>query len=216
MATKCPISTISYNTEAFLKEKLDQWVSAHLIQCYMYIKHKGEDGDKDHIHLRVEPNKSLDPMFLSDQLLEYQKGHEKPLGVRPWRNSKEEDWYLYSVHDDAYLSLKYGGGYKGEKLPYEYTDIIVSENYDLESAWIRAKIALKHSSPSIAKAIKDGEKPIDLIMRGEAPHTVNAINVALKENDYNRLANEYAKALVRIEQLEEYILGLGIDLSNTM
>ena len=91
MATQKPISTISYNSEAFLKEKLDSWVNAHIIQCYQYICHKGEDGDKDHIHLRIEPNKKLDPMSLTEELKEYQIGKEKPLGVRPWRPSSEAD-----------------------------------------------------------------------------------------------------------------------------
>ena len=48
MATQKPISTISYNSESFLKEKLDIWLSAHIIQAYQYIFHKGEDvvGEK--------------------------------------------------------------------------------------------------------------------------------------------------------------------------
>ena len=103
MATQKPISTISYNTEPFLKEKLDTWYQAHIIQAYQYICHKGEDGDKDHIHVRIEPNKKLDPMDLIEQLREYQIGKDKPLGCRPFRPSKEEDWILYAVHDEEYL-----------------------------------------------------------------------------------------------------------------
>ena len=87
MATQKPISTISYNSELFLKEKLDNWIKAHIIQTYMYICHKGEDGDKDHIHVRIEPNKKLDPMDLQAQLLEYKIGNDKPLGCRPFRPS---------------------------------------------------------------------------------------------------------------------------------
>jgi len=108
MATQKPISTISYNTEAFLIEKLEELRKAHTIQAFQYIKHKGEDGDKDHIHLRIEPNRALDPMDLTDLLREYQFGKDKPLGVRTWRPSKEEDWFLYAVHDSAYMKLKYG------------------------------------------------------------------------------------------------------------
>lgn len=103
MATQKPISTISYNSESFLKEKLDIWVKAHIIQAYQYICHKGEDGDKDHIHLRIEPNKKLDPMDLADELKEFIQGKDKPLGVRPFRPSKEEDWFMYVVHDAEYL-----------------------------------------------------------------------------------------------------------------
>ena len=118
MATQKPISTISYNSEAFLKEKLNEWYKDHIIQAYQYICHKGEDGDKDHIHLRIEPNKRVDPMALTEQLKEFEIGKIKPLGIRPWRASKEEDWFLYAVHDKDYLKLKYGGFQKFEKLPY--------------------------------------------------------------------------------------------------
>ena len=150
MATQKPISTISYNTEAFLREKLDTWVKAHIIQSYQYICHKGEDGDKDHIHLRVEPNKKLDPMELSEQLQEYQMGKDKPLGCRPWRPSNEEDWFLYSVHNETYLKLKYAGGDQREKLPYDWKDIKAPDNYDVEVAFIRALSKLKHTSSSMA------------------------------------------------------------------
>ena len=113
MATQKPISTISYNSEPFLKEVLDSLFKAHIIQAYMYIKHKGEDGDKDHIHLRLEPNKKLDPMDIQTQLREFTPDNDLPLCCRPFRPSKEEDWFLYVVHDPIYLKLKYGGGEKG-------------------------------------------------------------------------------------------------------
>lgn len=193
MATQKPISTISYNSEAFLKEKLDTWISSHIIQAYQYIKHKGEDGDKDHIHLRIEPNKKLDTMDLLEQLREYQIGNTKPLGCRPFRPSKEEDWILYAVHDETYLKLKYGGGEKGEKLPYNWQDIVVSEYYDMEIAFIRAKSFLEHTSVNMAARIQKGEAPISLIMQGENPYLVNALMRAITVNDYNRLQSDYTK-----------------------
>ena len=147
MATQKPISTISYNTEAFLKEKLDTWYQAHIIQAYMYICHKGEDGDKDHIHVRIEPNKRIDPMDLKEGLNEYQIGHDKPLTCRPFRPSVEEDWVLYAVHDEKYLKLKYGSD-KGEKIPYQWSDIKASEGYDVEVAYLRAKSKQEHTSTS--------------------------------------------------------------------
>ena len=131
MATSKPISSISYNTEEFLKAKLESWLKAHIIQTYMYIKHLGEDGDKNHIHFRIEPNKKLDPMDLQEDLKEYTKDNKKPLGCRPFRPSKEEDWFFYAVHDKEYLRIKYGGGEKGEKLPYKWQNIVCPENYDL-------------------------------------------------------------------------------------
>ena len=166
MATQKPISTISYNTEPFLREKLNTWLDAHIIQAYQYILHKGEDGDKDHIHLRVEPNKKIDPMNLQEQLREFHLGSEKPLCCRPFRPSKEEDWFLYAVHDKDYLKLKYKGGEKGEKLPYKWQDIQVPEYYDLEIAFIRSKAYLEHSTVNIASRLQHGEKPLNTKLQG--------------------------------------------------
>ena len=187
MATQKPISTISYNSEKFLKEKLDIWVEAHIIQAYQYICHKGEDGDKDHIHVRLEPNKKLDPMDLTEALKEYTIGNDKPLGVRPWRPSKEEDWFLYAVHDPDYLKIKYSGGDKGEKLPYSYQDIKVSEGYDLEVAFTRAKAHQSHTSANLITRMQSGESPKALITSGENVFTVNALMRALNQTEYEKM-----------------------------
>lgn len=201
MATQKPISTISYNTEAFLREKLETWKKAHIIQAYMYICHKGEDGDKNHIHLRIEPNKKLDPMDLQEELVEYQIGQEKPLRCRPFRPSSEEDWVLYVVHDKQYLDLKYGGGEKGEKLPYEWTDIKAPEDYDVEIAYIRAKAKLEHTSQKMATRLASGENPMNLILQGENVYTVNAVMRALQSNDYRRLQEQYYSLEGRLNRL---------------
>lgn len=212
MATQKPISTISYNTEPFLKEKLDTWVNAHIIQSYMYICHKGEDGDKDHIHLRIEPNKKLDPMDLSEQLREFQIGNDKPLGCRPFRPSKEEDWILYVVHDEQYLKFKYGGGEKGEKLPYKWQDIKVSEYYDMEVAYIRAKAYLEHTSVNMATRMQQGEHPLNLILQGENVYTVNAIMKALSTTDYHRLSQQYNEVNSRLNMLTEAVNDYGLSI----
>lgn len=201
MATQKPISTISYNSESFLIEKLQILYDAHIIQAWQYIVHKGEDGDKDHIHLRIEPNKRIDPMDLTDKFKEFEKVKDKPLGVRPWRNSKEEDWYLYSVHDSDYLSLKYGGGDRGEKLPYDWKDIKTSPDYDLETAWIRAKAAQKHSTVNIATSIQNGQKPVDLLMQGENPYTLLNVMRLLSGDDYSRLASDYKELYIQYQNL---------------
>lgn len=204
MATQKPISTISYNTESFLREKLDTWFNAHIIQAYQYICHKGEDGDKDHIHLRIEPNKKLDPMVLLEELREWQPGKDKPLGCRPFRPSKEEDWILYAVHDHQYLKLKYGGAEKGEKLPYTWEDIRVSDYYDMEIAFIRAKSHLEHTSVNMASQLRTGKRnAMDLILNGENPYTVNAIVRALSSSDYERVVSENALLQSEIYELND-------------
>lgn len=205
MATQKPISTISYNTEPFLREKLDGLIKSHAIQAYQYIKHKGEDGDKDHIHLRIEPNKRIDPMAIQDLLREFLMNNDKPLACLPFRPSKEEDWFLYAVHDPDYLKIKYKGGEKGEKLPYKWQDIKASEYYDVEVAFLRARQHLEHTSASIVSRIQNGEKPVSLISMGENPYMINAITRALAENDYLRLYDEHARLSEKLSQAEGYI-----------
>lgn len=214
MATQKPISTISYNTEAFLKEKLDNWVNAHIIQAYQYIPHKGEDGDKDHIHLRIEPNKKLDPMDLVEQLREYQIGKDKPLGCRPFRPSKEEDWILYAVHDEQYLKVKYGGGEKGEKIPYKWQDIRVSEYYDMEIAYVRAKAHMEHTSVNMATRLQNGDNPLNLILQGENVYTVNALMRALTVTDYQRVLDELTRTKEQLTSLVEAVERLGYSIVN--
>ena len=118
--TSNPLSSISYNTKQFLIDKLEELKDSHIISCYMVIFHLGEDGDKDHAHFRIEPNRRIDPMEIQEMFKEINPFSNvgKPLGVRPFRPSKEEDWFLYAVHDQEYLRLKYQGGDSHEKLPF--------------------------------------------------------------------------------------------------
>lgn len=220
MATQKPISTISYNSEAFLREKLETWYSAHIIQAYQYICHKGEDGDKDHIHVRIEPNKKLDPMTLLEELREYQIGKDKPLGCRPFRPSKEEDWLLYAVHDARYLRSKYGGGEKGEKLPYKWQDVRASDMYDTEIAFIRAQAHMEHTSGNMATKLASGDTPLELIMQGENVYMVNALMRAMSTTDYTRVCNELVDTrkeleicTTKLESLVGAILDKGLSIS---
>lgn len=208
MATQKPISTISYNTESFLREKLEALYNAHIIQAYTYIKHKGEDGDKNHIHLRIEPNKRIDPMDLVDDLKEYEKGKSKPLGVRPFRPSKEEDWILYAVHDPDYLALKYGNDKDG-KLEYKWEDIVASDGYDVEVAFLRAKQALKHTSPSIINQLEGGKRALNLLKEGESPFVVNQVLRFLSSTDYENLAERHAELQRNYDKLLDYIRGVS-------
>lgn len=210
MATQKPISTISYNSEVFLREKLENWVSCHLIQAYQYIWHKGEDGDKDHIHLRVEPNRKLDPMDLTDALKEYTSSNDKPLGCRPWRPSSEEDWIEYVVHDPDYLKVK--GEDQGEKIPYQWQDVRCSPGYDVQTMYIRARQKLAHTSQSLAGRLRNGEDATTLVLEGENVFTVNALLHALGANDYTRVVNQLSDVENEKRNLQRYLDELIDDL----
>lgn len=211
MATRKPISTISYNTEEFLKEVLDGWIDSHLIQCYTYIKHKGEDGDKDHIHLRIEPNKSLDPMNLTEELKEYVEGNSKPLGVRPWRPSKEEDWFLYAIHDKNYLAIKYSDSRDG-KLEYKVEDIVCSDGYDVEVAVLRARQSLENTSACIIKQIKEGRRVQDLIEEGKDVFRTKAVLQTLRMTDYETLCNQYRELAHEYDMIILAIKDYGLEI----
>lgn len=211
MATKTPISTISYNTEDFLREKLDDLYQSHIIQAYMYICHKGEDGDKDHIHVRIEPNKKLDPMDILERLKQPVVGEDLPRTCRPFRPSKEEDWFLYVVHDPDYLRIKYHGGDKGEKIPYKWENIKASKDYDIETAFIRAKAAMDHTPANMMQRIKQGTRSDTLIAEGNNPFTVNAIMRAVSGTDYNRVHDMLQDAMAEISLMQDAVHSAGFD-----
>ena len=137
-------------------------------------------------------------------------GNDKPLGCRPFRPSKEEDWILYAVHDEQYLKLKYGGGEKGEKIPYKWQDIKVPEYYDIEIAFIRAKSYLEHTSVNMATRLQNGDNPLNLILQGENVYTVNALMRALSVTDYQRVTNELARVSEQLNMLTQAVEDYGL------
>ena len=211
MATRQPISTISYNSVEFLKMRLDEWYDRHIIQAYMFIEHIGEDGDKNHIHLRIEPNKTLDPMDLTEQLKEFVPDHKKPLGCRPWRPSKEEDWFLYVLHDPQYLKIKYAEGKDG-KIPYKEEDLRVSEGYDVKIAVLRARQALASHTACMIKELQEGKKATELIEEGKDVFRVQALLRSLSMTDYELQAEKYKDLCEYTKKLEDAIKNANLTL----
>ncbi|MBQ8685128.1 MAG: hypothetical protein IJ514_03030 [Clostridia bacterium] len=108
MTTSKPFSTISYNSEDFLISKLDELVAGGVLDEYSFIHHaKEEDELKDHIHLYMIPSHKMDTAKIKDYLQEYdEQNPEKPLGCISCVSSKWDDFYLYGIHDPAYLASK--------------------------------------------------------------------------------------------------------------
>ena len=133
MKTSKPISTISYNSEDFLKAKLDYLTKSGNIAFWYYIKHNGEYDtetgvqDKDHIHLYVESGDRVDTIKLGEMFVEYPNGdlNALPLKCMPFRVSKVYDALLYNIHHPQYLLTKF------EKKEFAYTlDDIVTNDRD--------------------------------------------------------------------------------------
>ena len=107
MRTSKEISTISYNTEAFLYDRLQELLRNKVISDYIYIKHLPDDDErKEHIHLWLKPNKLLDSMDIQDFLKEIDPNNPKPLKVLDFKPSKSDDWILYCQHYRPYLEYK--------------------------------------------------------------------------------------------------------------
>lgn len=110
------IATISYNTEEFLKMRLNDLFERHIISDYIYIWHEPEEDEKrGHWHVVMKINKRSDTMDIQLQFVEIDPNSEKPIKCIDFRRcSSIDDWILYSQHVKAYLSCK------GESRKYAY------------------------------------------------------------------------------------------------
>lgn len=107
MKTSKPFATISYNTEPFLIDRLNELINKRIISFYAYVSHFAEsDEKKNHIHLFIIPNGQVQTDMISDFLQELDSENLKPLGIMPCMASKFGDWYLYCSHNVDYLETK--------------------------------------------------------------------------------------------------------------
>ena len=153
MKTTKPIATISFNTEEYLRLKLDELIRSQIITFYAYIPHlKEEDENKDHIHVFLQPNKPVDLLELRNFFKQKDpSGNEKPLGTINFTPSKWVDWFYYSIHDRAYL-LNKG---ESRKYTYSFSDVRTS---DLDELYFRVS--------DTPKPFSKVERALDMIGRG--------------------------------------------------
>lgn len=131
MRTTKPISTISFNTTAYLTLKLEEFRRAGRISFWAVIPHKPEDdegGKKPHHHVYVEPSKMLQTDDLKNDLREFDpECPDKPRGCLTFTSSKFDHWYMYALHDPRYLASKG----QERKFHYQHDDIASSDEDDL-------------------------------------------------------------------------------------
>lgn len=172
MKTRKTIATISYNTPEWLEFKLWELVDSHDISDYFFINHKPEEDEKkDHIHLWICPNKTLDTMDLQKYLTEFDP--EKPDKPRKCINfvvSKVDDAILYFKHDPRYLAMK------GETRKYHYLKedfhYLDEDNFDelYNHAYRSSDFALKNAQiegimdnkDNLSKLIETGLVPLGM------------------------------------------------------
>lgn len=168
MKTTMTISTISYNTEAYLRHTLEQLEKAHVIAFWSYVEHlPEEDEKKKHFHVYLEPAVSIQTEALRDQFLEIVNGEELPRKVMPFNKSKFADWYLYGIHDTDYLSSK------GQERKYHYTrNDVVCPDTDYLDEKIR-QIDMLNLTPyaKMREAIEHGSSFDEILASGNIPIT---------------------------------------------
>lgn len=179
MKTSKPFACITYNTNKFLDLKLKDFLDNHLISFYAYINHKGEKEvnistgevkvDKDHTHLFIIPNRSIDTMDLMSAMLELDKKHPKqPLKPLCFAPSKWDDWYLYNLHDDNYLMSKF----ETKEFHYTNDDFHVSDKQEFEyMAYDVFHTSAYTRQMRLMEYLRSGRSMGDLCRRGAiSPH----------------------------------------------
>lgn len=131
MRTTKPISTISFNTPAFLMLKLNELLKAGRISFWAYISHMPEDdegGKKEHCHVYIEPAKMLQTDDIRAELKEFDPEQpDKPKGCLVFNSSRFDPWYLYALHDKRFLASRG----QSRKFHYEHDNIVTSDDDDL-------------------------------------------------------------------------------------
>lgn len=177
MKTTKPIATISFNTLAYLCLRLQELRKARKVSFWALIPHKGEDdesGKKPHIHLYIEPAVSVQTDDLCEFMVEPVPG-EKPFRCLPFRSSKFDDWYLYSLHAVDYLQAK------GLQKVYRYTDsdFISSDDDYLRSLVYRIDWLQIAPARAVRDAVNSGISKSAFLMSGRVPVTQTSAYMAL-------------------------------------
>lgn len=170
MKTRLPFSTISYNSPAFLKTVLEQLRTGGIITFWCFIRHRAEDdeaGKRPHIHLWILPNRSVDTDEVLASFLEPDPAHpDKPLKCLSARSSKKfADWYLYAIHDSAYLLSK------GQSRHYTYSsdDMLSSDPDDLHRFICEINMLDQSPYARMVSAMHEGITFGDYFRRGSVP-----------------------------------------------
>ena len=195
MASCRPVSTISYNTAAFLASALSELVSRGWLADYAYILHdrdSDENGElkKPHYHVFMQPRKALDHVALRDAFIEPVFGSDIPLKCMSVRPSKFDEWLLYAVHEPTYPK----GGSDG-KYPYPLAAVLHSDTLDVDLAYREAlEVYCAHSSVAVANSLLNGAPASELLLSGVSPYLVHATLGSLRPNSLH--------LTIRVQELE--------------
>lgn len=184
MRTSKPISTISYNSERFLRERIWQWKRQGIIEYAMWIRHEPDvDGKKAHYHVYLQPAQLIQTEDLMNQTIELdmtwqplpdtasdeeKAEHEKKRFFKSnvFRNSVSSDWILYGIHDENYLTEKglfRNHHYSTEDIQSTCDDTLlemVSQAYDTRNNKLEFRIV---------QAVNEGKSWSEMVRSGMIP-----------------------------------------------
>lgn len=214
MKTSKPISTISYNSEEFLRAKLDYLVRSGEVAFWYYIKHHGEYDketniqDKDHIHVYLEFADRVDTIKLGEMFLEYENGdlNSKPLKCMPFRVSKPYDALLYNIHHSQYLLQKF----EQKEFSYTLDDIVSSDRDYLNQLYSEAMHSDIFKRDRMMKLMDSGVSVAEMCYHGLV-NTNQAYQMMIFEQLYKR-----GKYNIDRAKEEDRLLGLENPFENVV
>ena len=181
MRTSHPIATISYNSKAFLKAKLDELMRNYTIEFYFFIYHIAEkDEGSNHFHVWIAPNKMIDTMKLKEMFIEPDLSKpDKPLGCINFESSKESDAVLYFIHDPTYLQYKH----QSREMHYTFADVVTPDDRTFERMKYKAMYESEFAEwKRRQEVLNEGlKRPADMILSGQIPLQQAGSLLALKK-----------------------------------
>lgn len=226
MKTSKPISTISFNTESFLRGKLRELEAAGILEFWAYIKHDPEPdevgdeaGGKEHFHVYMEPAKMVQTTEVRAAFKEPDPANDKPRGCLLVEKSNFDNWYLYALHNSDYLASKG----QSRCFSYDPAQIVTGDEDDLHSKVARIDVGSITPYIRMAQYQRDG-KDFRSYVLGEQ---IGVRDIAAYQKAWQMLmstgterngrpghANEYAEPepearQMRIEDYPEYMPGGG-------
>ena len=167
MLTSKSISTIHYAETEMLKVKLNDLVDKNKISFYAFIKHlKEKDETKNHIHLFIVPNGKINTDQLREEL-EFldPKNPTKAIRSLPFESSKFSDWYMYTLHDKAYLASKQ----QTRELHYKKEEFIVSDDDYFNELIHKIDFTRFRTQSLVVEAAENKTPFVELVQNGVIP-----------------------------------------------
>lgn len=107
MKTSGSFGFISYNSRAFLLQRLQKLIEAKIFSRSACWYHESLGTEKSHFHCWVEPVGQVETSNFANMFDELdENGNKQSIAIRPKCKSDWNNAYLYGIHDSDYLDYK--------------------------------------------------------------------------------------------------------------